>query len=200
MWHKQLKDYQKKQTKNQVHSSQIKVNSAVVAQSTPTKNDEVNFCDYCKTQNITPLTQDTHPLQKSQGYNRPAVHYRQQASTEEAFDFFNIEDAPKEFYRYGQKNLPKELRLNKYPICRTLDLHNLTKAHALQLVEQLLETAAPASCLKIIHGWGVNSAANQPILMGTIRKYLLNHSRVLAFSYGAINQGGNGVTVVKLTK
>lgn len=200
MWHKQLKHYKKKLIQNETPNHQTKESVTVKSQSNQTINAELSFSDYCKNQNIVPLKQDTHLPEKPHNNNREIVNHVQKISSEESFDFFNIEDTPKEFYRYGQKNLPKELRLNKYPISHTLDLHNFTKAHALQLVEQLLEAAAPASCLKIIHGWGINSESNQPILMGTIRKYLLNHRRILAYSYGATNQGGNGITLVKLTK
>ncbi|HCY38868.1 MAG TPA: DNA mismatch repair protein MutS, partial [Neisseriales bacterium] len=103
-----------------------------------------------------------------------------------------------EYFRFGQRNLPKELRSGKYPIRAVLDLHNYTKAHALNILERFLENAQPSVCLKIIHGIGLNSANNEPVLLGTVRKYLEQHPQVLAYSYGAPQQGGMGITLVKI--
>lgn len=199
MWQKQLKHY-KKQLTVQNTSETKNQSKSIPARQAKIEETDLEFKEYCKTQNITPIKQDTIARQKTSS-NKPGQMLQiAKSSYSEHFDFLDISEVAKEFFRFGQKNLPKELRLNKYSLNHTLDLHNLTKTHALQLVEQLLETAAPGSLIEIIHGWGINSEANQPILMGTIRKFLQNHPLVLAYSYGATNQGGNGVTLVKLTK
>lgn len=110
------------------------------------------------------------------------------------------ESTAREFFSHGQKNLPKELRSGKIFFNRTIDVHNLTRNHALDLIERLIASASSGDSLKIIHGVGLNSENNQPVLLGIIRKYLLLSPQILAYSYGSPEQGGNGVTLVKLMR
>lgn len=172
-----------------------------VAKLTPKAPDvkPLSFGEYCQSLQITPLKTDIEIYQSTKPNAKPRINLEHTASTtSHDFEFFDEQDSVNEFFRHGQKNLPKELRSGKLSIRASLDLHSYSKAHALELLERFIDQQAPGSCIKIIHGQGTNSAYNQAILLGVVRKYLSHMPQILAYSYGTPSQGGNGVTLVKL--
>jgi DNA-nicking Smr family endonuclease len=185
-----------------------------------------SFIEYCAQHEIIALSQDTiiknygklfNPIQPknlnlapliaspsskvtvlTQAFNPPKQSCL--ASAAEGLTFFNEEYEPaNEFYRYGQKRLPRELRSGKFPIYASLDLHQMNKAQALKCLEQLLDRAPKKSCLLIIHGKGTNSKHNTPVLRTMVRYFLCSKPSILGYSYGSPKQGANGVTLVKLS-
>lgn len=199
MWQKQLK-----QIKKSLPATTKLANSNIdkgLAKETIVEKD-INFAKYCQDLQINQLKQDT----ANQNLLKPNKNkYVQQGhitnnELEYSFEFMDINDAPKEFYRFGQRLLPKQLREYKSKVDEIIDTHHMTRAHAINLIESILDSAPSGAVIKIIHGIGTHSEYNQPVLLGTIRKFLMLSSRVLAFSYGEIAQGGNGITLVKLVK
>ena len=192
MWQKQLKQIKKHTPEPQKVTiiSPIKVENKV---------QEMSFSEYCKILNIQPIQQDRviNHVKAISPYQTDLVSSI--LTKHQTLELFDEHTATNEFFRFGQRNLPKELRLNKYKFTTVIDLHNYTKAHALDILAQFITSNPPSSCIKIIHGQGTNSEYNQPILLGAIRRYLSQLPNILAYSYGAPNQGGNGVTIVKLT-
>ena len=193
MWQKKLNQI-KKQT--------------VIAQSTATPKTrpapvvaaEISFSQYCRDLAIEPLKQDQVVTIQPKPPRIPLTNHQlgMNHGWEGGFEFIDEETALQEFFRHGQRQLPAELRNAKYPITLRIDLHQHTKTSALRRLEQLLENSSPAAVLLIIHGQGLGSSGNQPVLRGAIRKYLEHHSSVLAYSYGSQRQGADGVTLVKL--
>lgn len=172
-----------------------------VAKETPKASEvkPLSFGEYCQSLQITPLKTDIEICQITKPSTKPRINLEQTLSTaSHDFEFFDEQDSVNEFFRHGQKNLPKELRSGKLTIRASLDLHSYSKAHALELLERFINQQSPGSCIKIIHGQGTNSAYNQAILLGVVRKYLSHMPQVLAYSYGTPAQGGNGVTLVKI--
>jgi DNA-nicking Smr family endonuclease len=161
--------------------------------------EEVNFASYCQQQHIQPLKQPQVVLQPQhkKAHFQPELQAPSLISNN-SLEMFDEQDAKAELFRFGQRNLPKEMRFGKYKFSSTLDLHNYTKAHALDILERFIANAPPAACLKIIHGQGTNSEYNQPVLLGAIRKFLEYLPQVVAYTYGSPPQGGGGVTLVKL--
>jgi DNA-nicking Smr family endonuclease len=172
-----------------------------VAKETP-KEPEIkplSFGEYCQSLQITPLKTNIEIYQNIKPSTKPRINLEHTVSTiSQEFEFFDEQDSLNEFFRHGQKNLPKELRSGKLTIRASLDLHSYSKAHALELLERFIDQQAPGTCIKIIHGQGTNSMYNQAILLGVVRKYLSHLPQVLAYSYGTPAQGGNGVTLVKI--
>lgn len=195
MWQKELKNIKKilpeTTTKQNQETKPIKIDS----------KQDVNFSDYCQQLKIEPIKQDKIALTKPKE-SLIKIDYSAKIIQQEFadFDFIDAENSSREFFRHGQKNLPKELRSGKIRFNKVIDVHNMNKVHALNLLERLIDSAKSGECIKIIHGVGLNSEYNQPVLLGTIRKYLQNISDVLAFTYGNPEQGGNGVTIVKLMR
>jgi DNA-nicking Smr family endonuclease len=193
MWKKELKTIKK-----QMPEMTAKAIATPLAINKPSA--DISFDAYCRQLNITPIKHDTITMT----FTKPSIkkiplENLPQTAMEHDFDFIDIENSPREFFRHGQKNLPRELRDKRQYFNSTIDLHNMTKNHALTFLERLIVNNKN-SYIKIIHGVGLNSEFNQPVLLGTIRKYLTHCDNVLAFSYGSPEQGGNGVTLVKMMK
>lgn len=75
-----------------------------------------------------------------------------------------------------------------------LDLHRLTIDEALPRVDNFLYKAyvARISSVHIVHGKGTG------VLRSAVRDYLSRHHLVKSFRRAGDNEGGGGVTVVKL--
>ncbi len=190
MWQKKLKTIKK----------QLPATSpAVKPVTTAPDTRQVNFSEYCQALQVVPLKAEVEIYQNSKPATKQRSNLEQITPTmSQEFEFFDEHDSTSEFFRHGQKNLPKELRSGKLSMRASLDLHSYSKAHALELLERFIEQQAPGACIKIIHGQGTNSAYNQAILLNAVRKYLSHLPQVLAYSYGTPTQGGNGVTLIKL--
>lgn len=193
MWQKQLKQM-KKQT--------IMISKVPIKQKIEPAQPEINFSQYCTQIQVEPLKHkaiaDTH-IHKTQKSSTVKNYYLQNNNSLDDFMMFDEQDCQLEFFRFGQRNLPKELRLGKYRFNEVLDLHHYTKAHSIDILSSLITNSPKGACLRIIHGSGLNSEYNQPVLRNAVRKYLAQHPQVLAYSYGTPQQGGHGVTIVKLT-
>ncbi|AUR51570.1 hypothetical protein CUN60_04455 [Aquella oligotrophica] len=191
MWHDKLKKLKKQSTlisKNRIEKQESKNETL----------DDISFKDYCLKNNIKAISNDTVELQLTQIKLERKLIQPYESRQQEGFDFFDEYKSDATFFRYGQKNLPKELRNEKFRISAVLDLHNYSKLHALDLLERFINANDKASCLKIIHGQGENSINNQPVLMNIVRRYLQNLPQIIGYSYGSPKQGGNGVTIIKL--
>ncbi len=194
MWQKQLKDL-KKQVLTQHSQAKDPKPKAVE----PTQ--DIDFATYCEALKVAPIKQDTKAFVAAPKMVKSNTHNQAFSSSNDGslIDFFDSANAKPEFYRHGQRNMPRDLRNGKYPIAKSLDLHNYTRTHAIDLLERFIEANTQAKCVKIIHGVGLNSANNQPVLLGVVRKFLEHHPLVLAYSYGSSHQGDQGVTIVKFT-
>jgi len=75
-----------------------------------------------------------------------------------------------------------------------LDLHSLTVDEALPMIDQFLYEAyvARAHSARIVHGKGTGA------LRSAVRKYLPTHHLVKSFRLAGKEDGGVGVTIVKL--
>lgn len=188
MWQKQLKRLRKEAPESNKVTGKNSPESMEMA--------DIKFSDYCENQGVQPIKQDTVILKTPPEQNK--IHVPKLNEKIQDFAFINEDHAATEFFRFGQRNLPKEMRQGKYKISSTLDLHGYTKAHAIMLLENFLKVNQGGSCLKIIHGQGMNSKFNQPVLKNTVRNYLERLTNIIAYTHGAPNQGGDGVTLVKL--
>lgn len=80
----------------------------------------------------------------------------------------------------------------------SIDLHGMTRYEAIAKTEALLYKYKNASDIKIciIHGAGIHSKENEPVLKKVINAYLKNSPFVRYFRPGRNNEGGSGVTIV----
>jgi DNA-nicking Smr family endonuclease len=105
---------------------------------------------------------------------------------------------------FSQK-LMQRLRRGKFPIQDYVDLHGLTKSEArIKIREFLLNCHARAMrCVLVVHGRGLNSDNNIPVLKERIPVWLNRgpiRKIVLAFCTARPYDGGTGAIYVLLRK
>jgi DNA-nicking Smr family endonuclease len=97
----------------------------------------------------------------------------------------------------------KMLRNGGYPIEAKLDLHGRSLDKAMDLLEGFIARARAAGkrCVLIVHGRGLNSGPDGPVLRTATREWLSDgrsRPHVLAFTSAAPAQGGDGAAIVLL--
>lgn len=196
MWQSNLKKLRKELT------TATLVSKKVHPESHQENHDDINFAEYCNSIKIVPIKYDTvsnNMIAKPRIINA-RITTQSTNNYISDFDFIDIDSSPSNNFKHGQHNIPKELRNSQYKINVTIDIHGLNKQQAWNKLESTLSKEPAGSVIKIIHGQGTNSEHNQPILQSLTRKFLYHHTRVLAYTYGSPEQGGYGVTIVKLLK
>jgi len=107
------------------------------------------------------------------------------------------------FSRNGvQNSVMRKLRRGQYRIEAELDLHRLTAAEAHQaLVDFIVRCKRQhLRCVRIIHGKGLGSKDQRPVLKGRVNQWLRQWHDVLAFCSARQCDGGSGATYVLLRK
>ena len=148
---------------------------------------------------ITPLADQNRITPK-----QPVIHARARrnsATSPVADTLSDIQhnDAPEEYRRDGISRLA----LRGLKRCRTqenLDLHGSTVESARMLLLQFLHEACQRGlrCVRVIHGKGINSRANEAVLRTHTRHWLVQHQEVLAFCPAPASAGGSGAVLILL--
>ncbi len=96
----------------------------------------------------------------------------------------------------------RDLRRGKHPVDGTIDLHGMTARVALGALSEFVEHALRRrdQCLRIVHGKGLRSGADGPVLKGEVHHWLSQHAQVLAFTSARANDGGSGAVIVLLSQ
>ncbi|HUR39692.1 MAG TPA: Smr/MutS family protein [Verrucomicrobiae bacterium] len=94
----------------------------------------------------------------------------------------------------------KKLRRGTYRIGRELDLHGLRAGEAKLAVAQFIAECRDGGerCVRIIHGKGLRSKGDGPVLKQRIDGWLRRHRDVLAFCSARPEHGGTGAVYVLL--
>ena len=155
------------------------------------------FATYCENNFVKPISQDKIILKKAAQTSKPKVIYQDEILNQNISQFDN---SLSEYFVDGQKLVARNLRLGNYKIIACIDLHNHTQILAMLKLEQFILASATKgnTCLKIIHGKGLNSSGGNGILKHMVRRYLEQNIRLLAYTAASAHDGGDGVTLVKL--
>ena len=96
----------------------------------------------------------------------------------------------------------RKLKQGEYIVRGRRDLHGMTAAEAVASVGRFIENSRHRGhrCVCIIHGRGLHSKGNQPILKTRVREYLRSHRSVLAYTDTPGKDGGSGAVYVLLRK
>jgi DNA-nicking Smr family endonuclease len=82
-----------------------------------------------------------------------------------------------------------------------LDLHGQTTAEATATLGRFIDTSVHRHrCVCIVHGRGLHSEGNVPILKTRVRDHLRRHRGVLAYTDAPRSDGGSGAVYVLLRK
>jgi DNA-nicking Smr family endonuclease len=107
------------------------------------------------------------------------------------------------FLRSGIQNASlQKLRRGQFPIEATLDLHGLTTTEANDQLYRFLQHSQSLGrqAVRIVHGKGLGSEGQQPVLKTKINQWLREFPVVLAFCSSSPRDGGTGAVDVLLRK
>jgi len=121
-----------------------------------------------------------------------------------AFDPAAIELGDEIHYlKPGQpQRLLKQLRRGHFSVRAELDLHEMTIAVAREAIRAFLDEclAKHEYCVRIVHGKGLRSRAEGPVLKRLTATMLARRKDVLAYASARPAQGGTGAVVVLLAR
>ena len=101
-----------------------------------------------------------------------------------------------------QKRVMDKLRRGHYRIEAEMDLHRLTSEQAYEALSQFIGIcqAQHKRCVRVIHGKGLGSANNTPVLKHKVNHWLRRWDNVLAFCPARRCDGGTGAIYVLLRR
>ena len=121
-----------------------------------------------------------------------------------AFDPATIEVGDEIHYlKTGQpQRLLKELRRGRFSVRAEIDLHEMTIPVAREAVRAFLDDAIARGeyCVRIIHGKGLRSRGDGPVLKRMTATLLSRRKDVLAYASARPAQGGTGAVIVLLAR
>jgi len=147
------------------------------------------------------------PPDKPRPAPEPAQSARDEARVRDellvhAFDPAAIEVGDEIHYlKQGQpQRLLKRLRRGQFSVRAELDLHEMTIAVAREAIRSFLDEclARGEYCVRIVHGKGLRSRADGPVLKRLTATLLARRKDVLAYASARPAQGGTGAVVVLL--
>ncbi len=96
----------------------------------------------------------------------------------------------------------RKLKQGSYKVGDWRDLHGMTAAEARVSVEQFIVSSRHRGhrCICIVHGRGLHSPGNAPVLKARVREVLRSHRSVLAFTDAPSSDGGKGAVYVLLRR
>ena len=105
---------------------------------------------------------------------------------------------------YCHPSLPqrtlKKLHRGHFSIEAEVDLHGLTAAESKKYLREFIEESRNRGlgCVRVIHGKGLRSGAEGPVLKGHVQHWLAQWEDILAFASARVRHGGSGAVYVLL--
>ena len=98
--------------------------------------------------------------------------------------------------------LLRQLKRNQYAVQDEIDLHRLTQAQAEAVLREFLAQARYEGrrCVRIVHGKGLRSGDEGPVLKALVDRMLRLRADVIAFASAPARDGGSGAVLVLLTR
>ena len=105
------------------------------------------------------------------------------------------------YLKAGQPSrLLTRLRRGQFSVRAEIDLHEMSRAVAREAIREFLDDCRRERelCVRIVHGKGLRSKANGPVLKQLTDSLLRHRDDVLAFTSARPAQGGTGAVIVLL--
>jgi DNA-nicking Smr family endonuclease len=98
------------------------------------------------------------------------------------------------------RKLMRELRGGKLAVREEIDLHGCTRQQAKPLLYDFIHDCARSGlgCVRVVHGKGMRSGTDGPVLKIAVNQWLRNWDSVEAFCPARNNDGGTGALYVLL--
>lgn len=98
--------------------------------------------------------------------------------------------------------LLRQLRRGQFSVRSELDLHQMTIPVAREAIRLFLEDARRHGewCVRIIHGKGLRSKSNGPVIKKLTDSLLRRRADVIAYASAPAAQGGTGAVIVLLAR
>lgn len=131
--------------------------------------------------------------------NKAALH--QSISDEFNVDTLLETDADLSYRRNGiGQDVVRKLRRGRWIIQDELDLHGQRRDEARELLGEFLRrsTLKGFRCVRIIHGKGLGSVNQEPVLKKLVHGWLVQKEEVIAFVQARAVDGGSGALLVLL--
>lgn len=139
---------------------------------------------------------------------RPSTRMAERDDAQARSEFRALLDGPLlqagDTMRYRRDEVPapvlRKLGRGEYAAQEELDLHHSDAAQATELLRLFLRdaTSAGIGCVRIVHGKGLNSSPDAPILKNLVDRLLRQRADVLAFHTAPPAQGSTGAVLVLL--
>ena len=139
---------------------------------------------------------------------KPSTRMAERDHAEARSEFRQLLDGPLlqagDSMQYRRDEVPgrvlRRLGRGEYAAQEELDLHHSDAAQATALLRLFLRDAVDAGvgCVRIVHGKGLNSSPDAPILKNLVDRLLRQRADVLAFHTAPGAQGGTGAVLVLL--
>jgi len=157
--------------------------------------------------NVKPISSDKRNTISDKPKPKPIKKYFQTEKTPLDSSIEEINDKQSNdilfFSRDGvQHKTIKQLKRGTLGIEDKIDLHGLNKQEATQLLLEFLDHPADSRprCILIVHGKGMGSLNNRPVLKNLTFNLLKQHTNVLAFTSAQQRDGGTGAVYVLLKR
>ena len=150
---------------------------------------------------ITPLPAKMLPVPRHHAQERTAAPDSLTDHLPHSHDIERENDLS--FFRPGVAPLTmRRLRRGHWCIQDEIDLHGLTRdAARIRLVDFLTSCLQhDAKCVRIIHGKGLSSKNQEPVLKSLVKSWLMQRPEVLAFVPALPKAGGAGALIVLLKR
>lgn len=137
---------------------------------------------------------------------RKSVHYEQHAIADGLSDHFipafELEaNAALAYLAHGHSpDILRKLRRTHWPIEAAIDLHGMISDEARLYVASFISDCKQRGirCVRIVHGKGLSSRNQAPVLKNKLRSWLMQIDVVIAYVAAKKEDGGDGAVIVLL--
>lgn len=147
-----------------------------------------------------------HAAVKPKPLPRTAVNYERAAIADALSDHFipvfELEtDVALAYLAHGHSpDILRKLRRKHWPIEAAIDLHGMISDDARQYVAAFISDCKQRGirCVRIVHGKGLSSRNQAPVLKNRLRSWLMQLEVVIAYVAAKKQDGGDGAVIVLL--
>ena len=141
------------------------------------------------------------PLTPREKEQEAAAVLRESLSDLFEVDALMEEDPALSYTRSGVgADVVRKMRKGYWPVQDELDLHGLRRDAARDGIGEFLRQAARRNvrCVRVIHGKGLGSKGQEPVLKSMVHSWLVQKDEVIAFCAARPSGGGDGALIVLL--